>query len=104
VHLLADYALEHAGIVCLPTAVASAHLLRGALRPVLARWRLSSFWLSAVFPSSIRSTVRLRLFLDAIERGFAAGEPPWDRPLIERGWLSADRATPPPRLSGVPER
>lgn len=88
VHLLADFALKHAGIVCLPTTVASAPIMQGALRPVLATYRLSSFWLSAVFPTTQRSTVRLRLFLDALVQGFS-GEPPWDEPLISRGYISA---------------
>jgi DNA-binding transcriptional LysR family regulator len=87
VHLLADFALEHAGIVCLPTTVASAPIMQGALRPVLTAYRLSSFWLSAVFSTAQRSTVRLRLFLDALAQGFP-GEPPWDERLIRRGYIS----------------
>lgn len=103
VHLLADYALEHAGIVCLPTTVASAPIMRGALRPILPRWRLSSFWLSAVFPTNNRSTVRLRHFLDALSSSFG-GEPPWDIPLIERGYILPEERPPAGGLSGFPER
>jgi hypothetical protein len=34
VHLLREYAMEHAGIVCLPTLVAGDSILRGDLQVV----------------------------------------------------------------------
>jgi DNA-binding transcriptional LysR family regulator len=49
VHLLREYALEHAGIVCLPTLVAGDEIRDGRLHVVLPQWQLSSFWLSAVY-------------------------------------------------------
>lgn len=45
VHLLRNYAYEHAGIVCLPTLVASEGICTGRLRIVLPEFVLSSFWL-----------------------------------------------------------
>ena len=83
VHLLREYALEHAGIVCLPTLVASDAVLSGALKLVLPEHRLTSFWLSIFYPTTVRSSVKLKLFLDMLEQSFS-GVPPWDQALIER--------------------
>lgn len=86
VHLLREYALEHAGIVCLPTLVASASVLSGELEMVLPAYPLSAFWLSVFYPATVRSSLKLKLFLDALYKSFS-GVPPWDAALIERGWL-----------------
>jgi DNA-binding transcriptional LysR family regulator len=88
VHLLREYALADAGLVCIPTLVAADDILAGRLRPVLPGYRLSSFWLSAVYPSTHRNTFKLRLFLDSVARAFAGG-PGWDRTLAERGLVPA---------------
>jgi DNA-binding transcriptional LysR family regulator len=88
VHLLLEYALEHAGIVCVPTLVASDAILDGRLLLMLPEHPLSSFWLSVFHPAQVRSALKLRLFLDLLAQSFAA-TPPWDAALIERGWLSA---------------
>ncbi len=88
VHLLKEYALEHAGIVCLPTLVASEAILSGALKLVLADHVLSSFWLSVFYPTTVRSSVKLKLFLETLSSSFA-DVPPWDQPLIERGLLAS---------------
>jgi len=86
VHLLREYALEHAGIVCVPTLVASEAVLAGTLRLVLPEHPLSSFWLSVFHPVTVRSSLKLKLFLEVLTKSFS-GVPPWDRPLIERGLL-----------------
>lgn len=88
VHLLREYALEHAGIVCLPTLVASEAVLNGRLRLMLPEHPISSFWLSVFYPSTVRSALKLKLFLDVLEQGFAGVLPPWDRPLLERGLIA----------------
>ena len=87
VHLLREYALEHAGIVCVPTLVASEAVLSGALKLVLPEHLLSSFWLSIFYPTTVRSSLKLKLFLDALYKSFS-GVLPWDAALIERGLLS----------------
>jgi DNA-binding transcriptional LysR family regulator len=87
VHLLREYALEHAGIVCVPTLVASEAVLSGTLRLVLPDHPLSSFWLSVFHPTTVRSSLKLKLFLEVLTKSFS-GVPPWDRALIERGLLS----------------
>ena len=87
VHLLREYALEHAGIVCIPTLVASEAVVDGSLRMVLGEHPLSSFWLSVFHPTTARSSLKLKLFLEMLTSSFS-GVPPWDRMLIERGWLS----------------
>lgn len=86
VHLLREAALEHAGVVVLPTLVASEAVLSGALQLVLPRHQLSSFWLSVFYPRAARSSLKLKLFVDALVRSFA-GTPPWDAVLIEQGLL-----------------
>ena len=86
VHLLREYALEHAGIVCVPTLVASEAVLAGSLRLVLPDHPLSSFWLSVFHPTTVRSSLKLKLFLEVLTKSFS-GVPPWDSALIERGLL-----------------
>ncbi|MES2113735.1 MAG: LysR family transcriptional regulator [Pseudomonadota bacterium] len=86
VHLLKEYACEHAGIACLPTLVASDAILAGQLRIVLDDWSLSSFPFSVVYARSHRGEVKLRLFIESLLASFS-GEPPWDRALTERGLL-----------------
>jgi DNA-binding transcriptional LysR family regulator len=87
VHLLREYALEHAGIVCVPTLVASDAVLAGELVMVLQDYPLSSFWLSVFYPTAMRSSLKLKLFLQGLTASFS-GTPPWDHALIERGLLS----------------
>lgn len=87
VHLLREYALEHAGIVCVPTLVASDAVLAGDLVMVLQDYPLSSFWLSVFYPTAMRSSLKLKLFLQGLTASFSA-TPPWDLALIERGLLS----------------
>jgi DNA-binding transcriptional LysR family regulator len=87
VHLLREYAAEHAGIVCLPTLVASSPVASGEFVLVLPKYQLSSFWLSVFYPQAVRSSLKLKLFLDALVKSFA-GTPPWDAALIERGLIA----------------
>jgi DNA-binding transcriptional LysR family regulator len=87
VHLLREYALEHAGIVCLPTLVASEAVLSGALKLVLPEHLLTSFSLSVFYPTTVRSSLKLKLFLEALSASFS-GMPPWDQALIDRGLLA----------------
>ena len=89
VHLLGEYALESAGIVCVPTLVAAPALRDGRLQVVLPQHLLSSFWLSAVYPSTSRNAYKLRLFIEFIGNEFKR-LPPWDAELIERGLLAND--------------
>lgn len=88
VHLLRDYANEHAGIVCIPTLVASADIVAGRLKALLTEYQLSSFWLSAVYPPTHRRNVKLKLFLECLA-GSVSAVPPWDQALIERGVIPA---------------
>lgn len=90
VHLLHDYAMESAGIVCIPTLVAANSLLGGDLKLVLRDYQLSTFWLSAVYPRTLRGAFKLRLFIEALSDSFAGGEPPWDQALIQQGLLPVE--------------
>ena len=87
VHLLREYAAEHAGIVCLPTLVASPPVQSGELALVLPKYPLTSFWLSVFYPQAMRSSLKLKIFLDALVTSFA-GTPPWDAALIERALIA----------------
>lgn len=91
VHLLAEFGCAGAGVVCIPTLVASRYLVSGELVPVLTDWQLSSFWLSAIYPHNSRRGLKLQLFINHLMNKFA-GTPPWDRVLIERGWLTEEPA------------
>ncbi|HEY8355918.1 MAG TPA: LysR family transcriptional regulator [Ramlibacter sp.] len=86
VHLLREYALEHAGIVCLPTLLAAEALLDGRLQMVLPRYLLSSFRLSAVHTPTLRNAFKLELFMEHIRSAFQR-IPPWDAGLIAAGLL-----------------
>jgi DNA-binding transcriptional LysR family regulator len=86
VHLLREYALEHAGIVCLPTLVAGDAILKGELQIVMPLHLLSSFWLCAVYAGTSRNDFKLKLFVEHIAAAFTR-VPPWDAALIERGLL-----------------
>jgi DNA-binding transcriptional LysR family regulator len=86
VHLLREYALEHAAIVCLPTLVAGEPIRDGQLQVVLPGFQLSSFWLSAVYAGTSRNAFKLKLFIEHITAAFGR-VPPWDAELIARGVL-----------------
>ncbi|MNF62158.1 HTH-type transcriptional regulator DmlR [compost metagenome] len=86
VHLLRDYAITGACVVCLPTLVASHDLLAGRLVPVLTDYSLTSFNFSAVYPATQRRALKVRSLIEfLVER--ISDEPEWDRPLLERGWV-----------------
>ncbi|HKW84079.1 MAG TPA: LysR family transcriptional regulator [Burkholderiaceae bacterium] len=87
VHLLREYALEHAGVVCLPTLVAADAVTSGQLRIVLPEFQLGSFWLSVFYPTTQRNSLKLRLFVELLAESFT-GTPPWDEALIAEGLLS----------------
>lgn len=84
VHLLREYALEHAGIVCLPTLVAGDEIREGRLKVVLPEYQLSSFPLCAVYAPTSRNAFKLKLFIEHIASAFAP-VPPWDAALVEAG-------------------
>ncbi|TFZ05531.1 LysR family transcriptional regulator [Ramlibacter henchirensis] len=86
VHLLREYALEHAGIVCLPTLVAGEAIREGRLQIVLPEYQLSSFRLSAVYAGTLRNAFKLELFIEHIRSAFTR-VPPWDAGLIDAGLL-----------------
>jgi DNA-binding transcriptional LysR family regulator len=87
VHLLRDYAATGVCLVCLPTLVASDDLLAGRLIPVLPEYSLSSFHFSAVFPATQRRALKVRTLIEFLVEKFSE-EPEWDKPLLERGWVS----------------
>jgi len=88
VHLLREYAMAHAGVVCLPTLVAGSAILRGDLQVVLPEHQLSSFSLNAVYAGTSRNTLKLRLFIEHLTAAFTK-VPPWDAAMIEKGLLPA---------------
>lgn len=89
VHLLRDYAHEHAGIVCVPTLVAGEALVAGTLQVILPQWQLSAFWLSVFYPTTVRSALKLKLFLELLTASFSGALPPWDKVLVDAGTIDA---------------
>jgi len=88
VHLLREYALEDAGIVCLPTLVAGDQIREGKLQVVLPDHQLSSFALSAVYAATSRNAFKLKLFIEHIAAAFTP-VPPWDAALVTSGLIPA---------------
>lgn len=86
VHLLREYAMEHAGIVCVPTLVAADAIKAGSLKVVLPDHLLAAFWLSAVYAGTSRNAFKLRLFIEHISSQFKR-LPPWDAELIRLGLI-----------------
>lgn len=80
VHLLLGFARASAGIAYLPTMVASADLLDGRLVHVLPGYAAPPLWLSAVYPASHRSTVKVKAFVDYLRERFP-NETSWDQAL-----------------------
>lgn len=87
VHLLRDYALTGGGVVCLPTLVASAALLDGSLVPILTDYTLAPLSFAAVYPATQRQALKVKALVEFLAE-YLGSEPAWDRPLIERGWVS----------------
>jgi DNA-binding transcriptional LysR family regulator len=84
VHLLCDYALAGAGIVCVPTMTLAEPVLQGRLAPILTDYPLSSLTVSAVYPESHRHNLKVRLFLDYLVTAYT-GEPEWGQQLAAAG-------------------
>jgi DNA-binding transcriptional LysR family regulator len=86
VHMLRDFALTGAGVVCLPTMVCSEDLLAGRLVRVLPDFECPSLELLAIYPATQRRALKVRLFVDLLSQYFATGAP-WDRDLESLpGW------------------
>jgi hypothetical protein len=53
---------------------------------VLADYDLAPLHFSAVYPETQRQAVKVRALIDCLV-SHHAGEPAWDVPLLERGWI-----------------
>jgi DNA-binding transcriptional LysR family regulator len=80
VHLLRDFARSGAGVTCLPTLVCGDDLMTGALVPLLTDFEMPALALIALYPTTQRRSVKVKLFVDFIKKRFS-GEPEWDRAL-----------------------
>ena len=80
VHLLLEFARAGAGVVYLPTMVAAPDLLERRLVRVLPDYAAPPLWLSAVYPTSHRSTSKVKVFVDFMRSRFQS-EPQWDQAL-----------------------
>ncbi|MGA2709259.1 MAG: LysR family transcriptional regulator [Steroidobacteraceae bacterium] len=80
VHLLRDFARIGGGVTCLPTLVCSDDLINGSLVPLLMDYEMPPLELLAIYPTTHRGTVKVKLFVDFIRSRFS-GEPEWDRAL-----------------------
>ncbi|WP_211911578.1 substrate binding domain-containing protein [Tardiphaga alba] len=86
IHLLRDYAIEDAGIVCLPTMVCSDAILAGRLQIILPAFRLSSFTMTAVYAKTSRNLPKLQRFLSFMSTSFPK-VPEWDAELVRQRLL-----------------
>jgi DNA-binding transcriptional LysR family regulator len=86
VHLLREYALTGGGVVCLPTLVASEALVTGRLVPILTEFQLVPLSFVAVYPSTQRQALKVKALVEFLVE-YIGAESPWDRPLLERGWV-----------------
>jgi DNA-binding transcriptional LysR family regulator len=80
VHLLRDFARIGGGITCLPTLVCSEDLVGGTLVPLLTEYEMPPLDLLAIYPTTYRGAVKVKLFVEFIRKRFS-GEPEWDRAL-----------------------
>jgi DNA-binding transcriptional LysR family regulator len=80
VHLLRDFARSGGGITCLPTLVCGGDLVRGTLVPVLIEYEIPNLELLAIYPTTQRRAVKVKLFVEFIGKRFS-GEPEWDQAL-----------------------
>lgn len=88
VHVLRDFALNHGGIVCLPTLVAHQYLIQQQLINVLPAYPLMNYDFRAIFPENSRNLSKIRTLLDFIV-AHTQYLPLWDQQLIRNGQLSA---------------
>ncbi len=75
--LLAEAAAAGLGIVMLPTFIASDHIARGTLVPLLPEFPLPEAGLHAVMPPARAVTARIRALVDFLAARFGP-EPSWD--------------------------
>ena len=80
VHLLLEFARAGAGVVYLPTMVAASDLLERRLVRVLPDYAAPPLWLSAVYPTSHRTTSKVKAFVDFLRERYLR-EPQWDKAL-----------------------
>jgi DNA-binding transcriptional LysR family regulator len=78
VHLVQEFARRAMGVAYLPTMVACHDLLQGRLIRVLSEFETEVPYFSAVYPTSHRTTAKVKLFLDLLSSAFSM-EPEWDR-------------------------
>lgn len=90
VHVLRDFARTAGGIACLPTLVCADDLLSGTLVPVLTEYDIAPLELLAIYPTTQRNAMKVKLFVEFITRRFK-GEPEWDLALMKRGILHAHK-------------
>jgi len=80
VHLLHDFARTGGGITCLPTLVCGQDLMLRHLVPLLTDYELPPLELLAIYPTTQRRAVKVKLLVEFIAKRFS-GEPEWDQAL-----------------------
>jgi DNA-binding transcriptional LysR family regulator len=87
--LLHDFARTGGGITCLPTLVCGQDLVVRNLVPLLSDYQLPPLELLAIYPTTQRRAVKVKLFVEFIAKRFS-GEPEWDQALRKLGPQSAE--------------
>jgi len=100
VHMLRDFAVSGGGITCLPTLVCGDDLTTGVLVPVLTAYEIPPLQLLAIYPTTHRRALKVKLLVDFISQRFS-GEPEWDQALRN---LGAIPMSAPPAREPVPDQ
>lgn len=80
VHLLYDFARTSGGITCLPTLVCGRDIVLRNLVPLLTDYELPPLELLAIYPTTQRRALKVKLLVEFIAKRFS-GEPEWDQAL-----------------------
>jgi DNA-binding transcriptional LysR family regulator len=91
-HVLRDVARSGGGITCIPALVCGEELVNGTLVPLLADYQLPPLDLLAIYPETLRKSVKVSLFLDFIKQHFS-GEMEWDRAFTRSTKKRANKQT-----------
>jgi DNA-binding transcriptional LysR family regulator len=75
--ILKDAAVNHQGIVLLPTFIVGQSLQSGELQTILTDYAPPDIMLCALFPRHRYLSAKVRLFVDLVQERFG-GRPYWD--------------------------
>jgi DNA-binding transcriptional LysR family regulator len=75
--VVASIVIAGGGIGIMPTYLAAPHVGRGELVPLMTRFAVTRWNITALWPESRRASPNVKAFLGLLEEVFSA-PPPWD--------------------------